>query len=140
VFVAIAAAAVRQMGASTAARLGLSAGLGVVVAFAVVALLTVWQRRRWETGKPAGYALAPVAANHALLGLTVPAAPPRVARMDAWINQLTSRDFSVFVVAAAALGHLDWILWMAAVGTHVFWLSFLGVQLYVFRLDSAEAA
>ena len=43
------------------------------------------------------------------------------------------RDFSVLIVASALAGHLEWMLWLAAVGAHVFWIGFLGLQLYMFR-------
>jgi phosphatidylglycerophosphate synthase len=38
---------------------------------------------------------------------------------------LTNRDYSVLIVATALLGHLQWFLWGAAVGAHVFWLVLL---------------
>lgn len=138
VFAAIGLAAQRQFGVRKAMALGASAVAGIVMAAAVVGLLTVWQRKRWEAGKPAGYALAPVAANHALAEEA--SAPPPNARLDAFINQLTSRDFSVLIAAAALCGHLEWMLWMAAVGAHVFWIGFLLLQLWMFRGAYAEAA
>ena len=67
-------------------------------------------------------------------------APRSLARVDALLNQLTSRDFSVLVVAATMLGHPEWVLWLAAVGTHVFWVGFLALQLYVFKAADAEPA
>lgn len=46
---------------------------------------------------------------------------------DVWIKKLlaalTTRDFSVLIIASAALGKLKWFLWGAAIGAHVFWLS-----------------
>ncbi len=46
---------------------------------------------------------------------------------DRWIKKLlaalTTRDFSVLIVASAALGKLEWFLWGAAIGAQVFWLS-----------------
>ncbi len=38
------------------------------------------------------------------------------------LNAATNRDFSVLVLALAVAGRLDWFLWMAGVGSHVFWL------------------
>jgi phosphatidylglycerophosphate synthase len=35
---------------------------------------------------------------------------------------LTTRDFSVVVVASALTGTLGWFLWGAAIGAHVFWI------------------
>lgn len=45
------------------------------------------------------------------------------------IDSATNRDFSVVVLALALLGQLDWFLWMAAVGSHVFWITALALQL-----------
>ena len=39
------------------------------------------------------------------------------------LASLTTRDFSVLIVAGALIGRLEWFLWGAAVGAHVFWLS-----------------
>ncbi|MBI3304235.1 MAG: CDP-alcohol phosphatidyltransferase family protein [Deltaproteobacteria bacterium] len=39
------------------------------------------------------------------------------------LASLTTRDFSVLIVASAVTGTLNWFLWGAAIGAHVFWLS-----------------
>jgi phosphatidylglycerophosphate synthase len=39
------------------------------------------------------------------------------------LASLTTRDFSVLILASALSGRLVWFLWGAAVGAHVFWLS-----------------
>ncbi|HEV8715218.1 MAG TPA: CDP-alcohol phosphatidyltransferase family protein [Candidatus Binatia bacterium] len=39
------------------------------------------------------------------------------------LASLTTRDFSVLIVASALTGQLGWFLWGAAIGAHVFWLS-----------------
>lgn len=39
------------------------------------------------------------------------------------LASLTTRDFTVLIVASALTGHLGWFLWGAAIGAHVFWLS-----------------
>lgn len=44
------------------------------------------------------------------------------------IDASTNRDFSVLVLALACLGRLEWFLWLAAVGSHVFWLTALSLQ------------
>lgn len=45
---------------------------------------------------------------------------------DVWIKRLltalTTHDFSVVILASAVLGKLEWFLWGAAIGAHVFWL------------------
>jgi phosphatidylglycerophosphate synthase len=38
------------------------------------------------------------------------------------LASLTTRDFSVLIVASALVGRLGWFLWGAAIGAHVFWL------------------
>ena len=38
------------------------------------------------------------------------------------LSSLTTRDFSVIIVASAIAGQLSWFLWGAAFGAHVFWL------------------
>jgi phosphatidylglycerophosphate synthase len=38
------------------------------------------------------------------------------------LSSLTTRDFSVVVVGSALAGKLNWFLWGAALGAHVFWL------------------
>ena len=39
------------------------------------------------------------------------------------LASLTTRDFTVLIVASALTGQLGWFLWGAAIGAHVFWLS-----------------
>jgi len=39
------------------------------------------------------------------------------------LASLTTRDFSVLIVASALTGQLAWFLWGAAIGAQVFWLS-----------------
>jgi phosphatidylglycerophosphate synthase len=38
------------------------------------------------------------------------------------LASLTTRDFSVLIVASALIGQLGWFLWGAAIGAQVFWL------------------
>lgn len=140
IFLGIGVATQQRFGTLVAVGLGACAALGILLAFLTVWWLTEWQKRRWAEGKPAGYALAPVAANHALVGQAHGGPPPTAARLDAWISELTSRDFSVLIMGAALLGHPEWMLWLAAVGAHLFWLGFLGVQIYFFRRSPAAAA
>jgi hypothetical protein len=35
---------------------------------------------------------------------------------------LTTRDYSLLIIASAVAGQLSWFLWGAAVGSHVFWM------------------
>jgi phosphatidylglycerophosphate synthase len=39
------------------------------------------------------------------------------------LASLTTRDFSVLIIASALTGQLGWFLWGAAIGAQVFWLS-----------------
>lgn len=61
-------------------------------------------------------------------GMTRKGEPNR--RLQRLIDGATSRDFSVLVLALACAHHLEWFLWMAAVGSHVFWVLALGLQLF----------
>jgi phosphatidylglycerophosphate synthase len=45
------------------------------------------------------------------------------------INAATNRDFSVIVLAFALLQKLPWFLWMAGIGSHLFWITALSLQL-----------
>ena len=48
-------------------------------------------------------------------------AAPRRRRVEAILNRLASRDFSVLILALALLGHVEWFLALAAVGSNIFW-------------------
>ncbi|HEX7859773.1 MAG TPA: CDP-alcohol phosphatidyltransferase family protein [Verrucomicrobiae bacterium] len=45
------------------------------------------------------------------------------------INAATNRDFSVLVLTLAIAQKLPWFLWLAAIGSHFFWLTALVLQL-----------
>ena len=47
------------------------------------------------------------------------------------IDAATNRDFSVLVLALTAARELDLFLWLAAVGSHLFWMAALALQLSV---------
>lgn len=46
------------------------------------------------------------------------------------IDAATNRDFSVLVLVLACWNELGWFLWLAAVGSHLFWVAALGLQLH----------
>ena len=46
---------------------------------------------------------------------------PRRRRVEAILNHVVSRDFSVLILALALLGHVEWFLALAAVGSNIFW-------------------
>lgn len=45
------------------------------------------------------------------------------------LDAATNRDFSVLVLVLALMDRLVWFLWLAAVGSHVFWMLLLALQL-----------
>ena len=47
-------------------------------------------------------------------------------------DRLTNRDFSVILVFFALLGRLDWFLWLAALGSNIFWM----VLLWLYRREA----
>ena len=53
--------------------------------------------------------------------------PVQAAWSDFMLKNVASRDFSVIVLIFAAIGRLDWFLWMAAIGSVVFALLLLWV-------------
>jgi phosphatidylglycerophosphate synthase len=53
----------------------------------------------------------------------------RSGRLQKLINAATNRDFSVVVLCMAVLDRLDWFLWVTAIGSHVFWITALTLQL-----------
>lgn len=53
--------------------------------------------------------------------------PKQAAWSDFILKNVASRDFSVVVLLFAILDTLDWFLWMAALGSTVFWLLMVWV-------------
>lgn len=51
---------------------------------------------------------------------------PKLAKL---IDTATNRDFSYLLIVLAAIGRLEFFLWLAAIGSHVFWLMALSIQL-----------
>jgi len=79
--------------------LAVSAGVGVVISFLVV-----------------------------LRGMTAPPEKQN-ARLQALIDKMTNRDFSVVLLALAIADQMQLFLWMVGIGVHVFWVTALAVQL-----------
>jgi phosphatidylglycerophosphate synthase len=48
--------------------------------------------------------------------------PTQAARAELMLG-FVSRDFSLLLLFMAVLDHLDWFLWMAAVGANLFWIA-----------------
>ena len=54
-------------------------------------------------------------------------------QVDAILNNLASRDFSVLILALALLGRVEWFLLLAAIGSNIFW------PVLAWRLNSAPS-
>lgn len=48
--------------------------------------------------------------------------------LDRFYERVASRDFIYVILVLAAVGRLEWFLWTAAVGAHLFWLSLCGLS------------
>lgn len=48
--------------------------------------------------------------------------PTQAARSDFIFKNLVSRDFSAVLLIFALVGKVEWFLWLAAVGSNVFWM------------------
>ena len=60
--------------------------------------------------------------------------PARCSRVDGILNHCASRDFSVLLLVLALIGHVDWFLMLAAIGSNIFWI------ILTFQLRSAVPA
>ncbi|MBI4662719.1 MAG: CDP-alcohol phosphatidyltransferase family protein [Verrucomicrobia bacterium] len=49
-------------------------------------------------------------------------------RLQKFLDKATTRDFSVLVLALACFDKLEWFLWLAAIGVHIFWVTALLIQ------------
>ena len=59
-------------------------------------------------------------------------------RLQRFIHKTANRDFTVLLLALAIAQRVDWFLWLAAIGAHLFWLAALWM-LWVQRRNDAEA-
>lgn len=50
-------------------------------------------------------------------------------RLQRLLDSATNRDFSVLVLALAVVDRLGIFLWLAGIGSHVFWIALLALQL-----------
>jgi 1L-myo-inositol 1-phosphate cytidylyltransferase / CDP-L-myo-inositol myo-inositolphosphotransferase len=48
--------------------------------------------------------------------------PEQAARVEFILKNMASRDFSVILLFFAAIGKLNWFLWMTAIGANAFWI------------------
>ena len=109
-FVAIAMGVAAAKPEVPALALGVSAAIGVLIAFGVV-----------------------------LRGMLHPDARGNT-RLQRLIDATTNRDFSVVIIVLAFANRLDLFLWASAIGVHVFWLLALGLQLYGRRQTTGSLA
>ena len=49
-------------------------------------------------------------------------------RVQTLIDAATNRDFSILVLVLAICQWLEWFLWIAAIGSHLFWMAALTLQ------------
>jgi phosphatidylglycerophosphate synthase len=99
VFVALGVGLWRAGTEAPVLALAASAGVGVVISFAVV-----------------------------LRGLLNPELQKNTA-LQKLIDATTNRDFSVLLLALACVDRLAWFLWLAAFGVHAFWMIALSLQI-----------
>lgn len=132
VFAAIARAAAGQLGSQLSVLLGVLAVLGVLMSvFVVFAMARMQESRR--PGEASSLSV-----TNRLSDNDQVAAIEKKTLIDRVINEATSRDFSVVVVACALVGHLEWFAWLAAVGSHIFWISFGAIQLSMLKAAHAQ--
>jgi 1L-myo-inositol 1-phosphate cytidylyltransferase / CDP-L-myo-inositol myo-inositolphosphotransferase len=48
--------------------------------------------------------------------------PAQAARADFFLKNMASRDFSLVLLFFALVGKLEWFLWLAAIGSNIFWV------------------
>ncbi len=133
VFAAAARAAATQLGVPLATTLGVLAATGVVMCVLVIFGLGKLQSR-FQPGS-----VSALAATNRLSSEDQVKSTPRDTLTEKVINEATSRDFSVIVVALVLIGRLEWLAWLAGIGSHVFWIVFSAIQLSMFRTANAES-
>jgi phosphatidylglycerophosphate synthase len=131
VFAAVARTAAARLGLPLAATLGGLSVTGVLMCVGVIFTMATLQKR-YRPGEASS-----LAATNRLSGDSQ-AVPTQVTLVDRVINEATSRDFSVIVVGCALLGRLEWMAWLAGIGSHVFWMLFAAIQLCMIRTANAQ--
>jgi phosphatidylglycerophosphate synthase len=133
VFLAAARSSAVQLGPQLATTLGLLAVAGVGISISVVYTMARLQSLR----RPAE--ASTLAVTNRLSSRNQAAPSGKRSLVDGVINEATSRDFSVLVVACALTGHLEWFAWLAGIGSHLFWVTFTVIQLSMLRTVNAES-
>src|SRR5262249_30498317 len=86
-------------------------------------------------------ALGLSAAAGALISIPIVIRGRRVAgrtsdrRLDRFIDQASTRDFSALLIVLALLDGLHWFLWLVGIVVHLFWMTALALQLRLARRD-----
>ena len=98
-----------------------------VVHVAIVAGIT-WTAYREEGS--IYLVLGLVAAAGMLIDLFVmlrdsPANVATKSRINDLLAQLANRDFSILILLLALISHPGWFIWLAAIGSHAYWLLYL---------------
>jgi len=123
VFAAVAHASATRLGPSLALTLG-----GLAVAGVFMCILVIFSLAKLQSRRKPGEASS-LAVTNRLSSDNQAAADGQSGLVDAIINEATSRDFLVLIVLFALLGRLEWMTWLAAIGSHVFWIVFAAIQL-----------
>jgi len=127
VFVAVARSVYVRYGTSLGLTLGALMVTGVLMCIAVVFGMAKLQERR-RPGEA-----STLSVTNRLSSTDQGKVAKQSTLVEAVINEATSRDFSVLVVACALTGRLEWFAWLAAIGSHVFWIVFAAIQWSMLR-------
>lgn len=124
-FLAMSWAGYRSTGEPSVLLLGFSASIGSLLSLWLVVRSSWGLDDRPETDRQGPSAFYLSDAERARLQ----------GRIRKTVNQMTNRDFSVVILLFALLGRIDLFLWLAAVGSHLFWIILLWLRRRESRLD-----
>lgn len=127
VFIAVAKSVYLRHGLGLGLTLGALMVSGVLMCIVVVLTMAKLQERR-RPGEA-----STLAVTNRLSSSDQGRSARQTTMVEAVINEATSRDFSVLVVACTLLGRLDWFGWLAGIGSHVFWIVFGWIQWSMLR-------
>jgi len=133
VFVAIVQSAHTHLGARLTWLLG-----GLTVSGVLMCLLVVFTMAKLQERLRPGEASS-LAATNRFSSNDQGRAESEATLVDKVINEVTSRDFSVLVVAFALAGRLEWFPWLTGIGSHLFWIVFAGIQFSMLRTANAQS-
>lgn len=136
-FAAIARSAAGTLGLPLSMALGALAVSGVVMCFLVIYTAARLQERYRSAGHrklaaTSRFSVHQPEGNRATRDR-------RSSLVDTVINEATSRDFTVLISLFALMGRLEWCAWVAAIGSHVFWILFTLIQVSTYRSANAES-